>query len=289
MSKQSVYPAKLLLFGEHTVLKGSSSLAMPFDRYGMYWQKKDETVEDREHQTWLKNYAAYLKIHCNSFLDIDQLFEHLRKHTIVADIPIGYGLGSSGALTAAIYAISSIDVKLLDISELQNQLGLMESFFHGKSSGFDPLVAYINKSLKKTNDQIDIIEKNRMSIPNHCYLLDSGHPRSGKGMIEQFLNRWPGFEEAMSTLCYANDEAINIILGSATKSFDLIVKQISTIQLACMDYMIVPTLLEWWKAGLASDEYYLKVCGAGGGGYYLVFSKTELQNVGPFQLEKVTL
>lgn len=289
MSEQNIYPAKLLLFGEHTVLKGSSSLAIPFDKYGMFWQQVEDT-HDQEHQTWLNEYTAYLKAHCSSFLDIDQLEEHLRNHTIVADIPIGYGLGSSGALTAAIYAVSSIEEPLsLDIRKLQEQLGLMESFFHGKSSGFDPLVSHFKKSLKKTKDKIEIIDKSRMSIPAHCYLLDSGQPRSGKDMIENFLTNWTDCEDEMSTLCQANDEAIDNILGVEVRPLYEIVKEISSIQLECMDYMIVQQMMDLWKAGLASDEYYLKVCGAGGGGYYLAFSQKELDHIGPFQLEKVTI
>src|SRR5690606_5222108 len=68
-----------------------------------------------------------------------------------SSIPQGYGIGSSGALVAAIYdryAQDKITVlenltrdKLLRLKEI---FGKMESFFHGKSSGLDPLNSYLS-------------------------------------------------------------------------------------------------------------------------------------------------
>ncbi len=68
-----------------------------------------------------------------------------------SSIPQGYGVGSSGALVAAIYdkyADNKITVlenltreKLL---QLKNIFSQMESFFHGKSSGLDPLNSYLS-------------------------------------------------------------------------------------------------------------------------------------------------
>jgi len=63
-----------------------------------------------------------------------------------SSIPQGYGVGSSGALVASIYdqyAHNKITIlenltrdKLLKLKEI---FSFMESFFHGKSSGLDPL------------------------------------------------------------------------------------------------------------------------------------------------------
>src|SRR5690606_29823162 len=68
-----------------------------------------------------------------------------------SSIPQGYGVGSSGALVAAIYdkyANNKITVlenltreKLLQLKAVFSQ---MESFFHGKSSGLDPLNSYLS-------------------------------------------------------------------------------------------------------------------------------------------------
>ena len=68
-----------------------------------------------------------------------------------SSIPQGYGVGSSGALVAAVYdkyAFGKITVlenltkeKLLHLKAV---FSLMESFFHGKSSGLDPLNSYLS-------------------------------------------------------------------------------------------------------------------------------------------------
>ena len=78
-----------------------------------------------------------------------------------SSIPQGYGVGSSGALVASIYdqyAADKITIlenltrdKLLNLKAI---FSLMESFFHGKSSGLDPLNSYLSLPIlinSKTN------------------------------------------------------------------------------------------------------------------------------------------
>lgn len=281
--KERKYPAKLLLFGEHTVLKGSSSLAIPFENYNMIWSDRKA-----DHPVWFLDYINYLSTECADFIDIAFLNKYINDFTIEANIPIGYGLGSSGALTAAIYDVSAKD-KQEHLIPLQFQLGKMESFFHGQSSGFDPLISYCNQPIQKTTDEVLPLKMEHLSMSINCYLLDSGYKRSGKEMISQFVSNWDLKKDAMLELASLNDVAVNHILGNEHSPLFPIVKDISQLQLENMDYMILPELKDIWKEGLSSDEYFLKVCGAGGGGYYLVFSKVELENIGNYKLEKVHL
>jgi mevalonate kinase len=51
------YPSKLLLFGEHTVLRGSQALAMPLLKYGGRWQFST----DKSKQYDLPKFWEYLK------------------------------------------------------------------------------------------------------------------------------------------------------------------------------------------------------------------------------------
>jgi len=37
--------------------------------------------------------------------------------------------------------------------------------------------------------------------------------------------------------------------------------------------MILPEFMSIWRMGLESDEFYLKLCGAGGGGFILGFAQ----------------
>jgi len=275
------YPAKLLLFGEHTVLQGSASLAIPYPKYWMRWVEKKS-----DHPDWMTDYVSYLTEYCNNFLDIDKLARHSAKWTIKANIPIGYGLGSSGALTAAIYDVSAVK-KESDLITLQRQLGKMESFFHGASSGFDPLVSYTNAPLLKKNNTVVKLPSNRVVLPSYIYLLDSGQPRSGKDMIERFILGSTAHRAAIKELSELNDQVISTVLGQSSEDFLSIIKKISRVQISLMPYMITAQVLSLWKESLDRGSCFFKVCGAGGGGYYLVFSDEPFSKVGDFTLQQV--
>ena len=51
------YPSKLLVFGEHTVLRGSQALAMPLPNYAGRWQFSN----DKTKQYDLPKFADYIK------------------------------------------------------------------------------------------------------------------------------------------------------------------------------------------------------------------------------------
>jgi mevalonate kinase len=68
-----------------------------------------------------------------------------------SSIPQGYGIGSSGALVAAIYDQYATDkITVLEnltqekLLKLKKIFGRMESYFHGTSSGLDPLNSYLS-------------------------------------------------------------------------------------------------------------------------------------------------
>ncbi|MEJ2095430.1 MAG: mevalonate kinase, partial [Gammaproteobacteria bacterium] len=91
--RNRLFPGKLLLFGEYTLLAGSRALAMPLRR----WQGK---LSLGSGNTPLAGFGKFC---------LDQTFfndasgRRLRSDleqglTFVSDIPQGYGVGSSGAL-----------------------------------------------------------------------------------------------------------------------------------------------------------------------------------------------
>lgn len=279
------YSAKLLLFGEHTVLKGSSSLAIPLARFYMQWKPKKGT-----HPDWLSDYIDFLNDHCTDFLDMAILNRWIKEKTMEANIPIGYGLGSSGALTAAIYDICNTVHVNDDLNELKNRLGLMESFFHGRSSGFDPLVSYCDAPILKNTDGVQKLEPTSIRTKLNCYLLDSGKPRIGSEMIQQFLENYNKYSDSMNLLAQCNNQIIDQFLIDSDKDADLsLMRKISMLQLEFMSYMIPNSVKPVWEKGLKDNLYYLKICGAGGGGYFLLFSENEISGTPEFQLEKVHL
>src|SRR5690606_11390485 len=96
----------------------------------------------------IDRFAEYLEETFAEEFDMESLNADIaRGMHFDSTIPQGYGVGSSGALVAAIYeryATNKIDISegisKESISKLKETFSKMESFFHGKSSGIDPLI-----------------------------------------------------------------------------------------------------------------------------------------------------
>src|SRR5690554_6545452 len=150
--------SKVLLFGEYGIIKDSKGLAIPYNFYNGALKIDDNLSEiaQKSNQS-LKNFATYLaQLSFNEpelvQFDLDSLNQDVAAGMYFdSSIPQGYGVGSSGALVAAVYdkyAKNKITVlenlnrnKLLVLKKI---FGRMESFFHGTSSGLDPLNSYLS-------------------------------------------------------------------------------------------------------------------------------------------------
>ena len=269
------YPSKLLLFGEHTVLRGSQALAMPLPHYAGRWEFSD----DKTKQYDLPKFADYLKNLVKNekiALDTEGVYSALAQGLFFdSNIPRGYGAGSSGALVAAIYDVFGLD-KTVSISELKIILGKIESFFHGESSGLDPLVSYVKKPIlirsDKTMTTLDTAEND---LPR--FLIDTKQSRKTEPFVKIFLEktaRSPEFNALiLSELVPLVDEAITAFLTNQTAFLFETVHKISWFQHRFLPEMIPMPFKNIWLEGLVGDVYKLKLCGAGGGGFILGFCK----------------
>ncbi len=269
------YPSKLLLFGEHTVLRGSQALAMPLLKYGGQWQYSDEKTKQYD----LPVFASYLKKLVKNgkiALDTEGVLSALERGLFFeSNIPRGYGAGSSGALVAAMYDAFGLD-KNLTISELKIFLGRIESYFHGESSGLDPLVSYVKKPiLIRSNKTMTTLETAENDLPR--FLLDTKQPRKTEPLVKIFLEktaRSPEFSGLISNeLVPLVNDAIAAFLSNQTDFLFQTVHEISWFQHRFLPEMIPMSFKNVWLEGLASDVYKLKLCGAGGGGFILGFCK----------------
>ena len=186
-------PSKLLLFGEHTVLAGSPALTMPLWKFcaRLKIPGQDCTVENLESTRLLKAFYTYLHGHKEWFdgqINLEYLKSALRQNMFFeSQIPIGYGLGSSASVCVAIYkAFGKTDTQ--ETSVLKLLYSRMESFFHGKSSGMDPLTIHLNQPILADQGKINILEQGQTLIEEgvRIYLLDSCIPRNSSSMIECF-------------------------------------------------------------------------------------------------------
>jgi len=220
-----------------------------------------------------------------------------------SSIPQGYGVGSSGALVAAFYdkyAQHKITVlenltreKLLTLKEIFSE---MESFFHGKSSGLDPLNSYLSiPILINSQDNIEAtgIPSQTKSGKNAVFLLDSGITGETAPMVRIFMEnmKQEGFREMLKNqFIKYTDSCVDDFLKGDIKSLFSNTKQLSKVVLNHFKPMIPKQFHELWKKGIETNEYYLKLCGSGGGGYILGFTEDidiAKQSLSDYRLEVV--
>lgn len=288
-----LFYSKILLFGEYGIIKDSKGLSIPYNFYkGALMIDKHHTIATHKSNASLQRFADYLetlqkeKPELVSF-NIDALKADVKEGLYFdSSIPQGYGVGSSGALVAAIYdkyANSKITVlenltreKLLILKSIFSE---MESFFHGKSSGLDPLNSYL--SLPILINSTDNIEP--AGIPSQTengkgavFLLDSGSIGETAPMVQIFMEnmKQEGFRKMVKDQFVKHTDACveDFLLGDVKSLFSNI-KQLSKVVLDNFKPMIPIEFHKLWKKGIDTNAYYLKLCGSGGGGYMLGFTE----------------
>jgi mevalonate kinase len=275
------FNSKILLFGEYSVLHGSDALLMPFPEYSGYFDfysniNNPSPKELTSNQSLVQFMDYILKSEVKGIIDIDGLSRDLSQGLYFkSDIPSGYGLGSSGALVAAFYHRYFRPVKD-DLSVTKQNLATLESFFHGSSSGLDPLVCYMNKPILQTNGSVDAFDFQISAIKP--FFIDTGISRSTTNLVSVFKQKSssPEFMELINNdLVRLNNLALNRFLSGLNSEFFAVLKELSQFQLTHLSEMILPDYQSIWKDGIESEDFHLKLCGAGGGGFLLGFAKDE--------------
>ncbi len=287
--KGPLFYAKILLFGEYGIIKDSKGLAIPYNSFNGAL-KLDSNVSEyaKNSNKKLKEYFNYLKS-INSDLvsfDLKSLKEDIDNGLYFdSSIPQGYGVGSSGALVAAIYDKYAKDkITVLEnltkekLVKLKTIFSEMESFFHGKSSGLDPLNSYL--SLPILINSKDNLEATGIPMQKDgkgaVFLLDSNQVGETEPMVTIFMNKMKneGFRKMISEdFARVTDACIDDFLRGNVKSLFGNVKELSKVVLNHFKPMIPASFHKVWQQGLETNDYYLKLCGSGGGGYILGFTK----------------
>lgn len=287
--KGPLFYAKILLFGEYGIIKDSKGLAIPYNSYqGALKISEDPSEKALESNKKLWDYYSYLKdLDLPDLrLRLSELEDDLKKGMYFdSSIPQGYGVGSSGALVAAIYDKYADDkITILEnltrdkLLKLKSVFAAMESFFHGKSSGLDPLNSYL--SLPILINSKDHIEPT--GIPSQkegkgaVFLLDSEMTGETGPMVNIFMNKLKneGFRQMIDKdFARYTDACIDDFLHGDFNSLFGNVKKLSRVVLKHFKPMIPETFHHLWKQGLETNDYYLKLCGSGGGGYILGFTE----------------
>lgn len=291
--KGPLFYSKILLFGEYGIIKDSRGLSIPYNFYkGALKIDNLNSAEKKKSNQELSNYSKYLEKLNNKpetpvKFDFDSLKNDVEQGMYFdSSIPQGYGVGSSGALVAAIYdkyALEKITV-LENLNQEKLQLlklifAEMESFFHGKSSGLDPLNSYLSLPIlikSKHNIEPAGIPSQTNNGKGAVFLLDSGKVGETAPMVNIFMEnmKQEGFRKMVKDRFIKHtDDCVDSFLKGDIGSLFSNVKSLSKVVLENFKPMIPQDFHDLWKRGIDTNTYYLKLCGSGGGGYMLGFTE----------------
>ncbi len=291
--KGPLFYSKILLFGEYGIIKDSKGLSIPYNFFkGALKTDENPSKIAIESNGHLRKFVAYLEnLHNENPKLVSFDFETLRDDVeggmyFDSSIPQGYGVGSSGALVAAIYDKYAEDkITILEnltrdkLLKLKMIFGKMESFFHGKSSGLDPLNSYLSLPIlinSKDNIESASIPSQNSEGKGAVFLLDSGSTGETAPMVQLFMEKMKheGFRNMLKNQFIKHTDAcVEDFVNGNVKSLFGNLKQLSHVVLDNFKPMIPVKFHQLWKQGIESNDYYLKLCGSGGGGYILGFTE----------------
>ena len=271
------FNSKILLFGEYGIMHDSNALSIPYKKFNGSLSKSNHLSEDQKISNRnIESLYEYIiqEDYLNDIINSDNLKDEIDSGLYFdSNIPIGSGLGSSGALVSSIISrYSKVDLKSFSNSEIKKIMSLVESKFHGNSSGFDPAVSYFNKPMLYSNQKIKLIE--RIAFKDFkVYIIDSQIDSSTKKMIKVFEDKISKSEFRLffnSKFINNTNQCINHLINTS-KLFRDSVKELSNDTLHNFQEMIPEKLKNKWKEGIKNDSYYMKLCGSGGGGFFLAY------------------
>ena len=276
--------AKILLFGEYGIIKNSKGISIPFDLFSGALKIGDlNNNEINQSNLEIKKFNQYLKQNYQeNEINFDLMDKDLQNGLYFkSSIPTGCGVGSSGSLVAALYEkyfINKININSNQIFQLKQIFSKMESFFHGTSSGFDPLNSYLSSPIlinSKKDVKTTLIPNQNINGKIGFFLIDSEESSDTSILVKQFQKN---MEDSDFKNIFQNEfipltnSCVQDFLDSNFNSLFINFKGLSRFTYDNFRLMIPNKFDLIWKKGLNSNEYYLKLCGSGGGGYILGFS-----------------
>lgn len=282
MESFKAFPGKILLFGEYGIIEGGEALSIPYhQRTGTLAFPEEEHLLSQEVKDSQSSLAAF-----HEYLSSNLLPEAINLEKLGADLdkglyfksslPQGYGAGSSGALIAALYSAYSLNTQM-PLEGLKRQFAAMESYFHGQSSGLDPLVSFcgcpIHLQPGKKPAKTPVSQGDG---PGGFFIIDSGQIGITSAMVSIFKGKMknPDYREEVSkSFIPLNSHCIKAFISGNTEELTTRTIELSILSLRLFSEMIPLHIRSLWKAGLNNGAYALKLCGSGGGGFFLGFTE----------------
>lgn len=275
---KELYWSKVILFGEYSMIFDSTALVLPLKLFSAKWNA--DRGRSREFMSFsrkeLSRFCGFLRGEksFSNVIDLDVLEEDLQKGWYLdSDVPVGYGLGSSGTVVAAVYDRYA-KTPVRDLMRLKDLFSQMESFFHGSSSGIDPLQCYLGRPFRITAEGAELLAdgflKNRLQI---C-LIDTEMKSDTKPLVEYF-KRQREKEEYLRDfqrdyLPYVKG-CMDAVIQGDTDCFFKRFQKLTSAQRVFFSPMIPDPVAELFERTY-DFHFGVKILGSGGGGYILGFT-----------------
>lgn len=180
-------PAKVILSGEHAVVYGKPALVSAINKRLTITVMENKNTDPKMAEIILtvKNYLQ------DKNIPIKEKNCHI---SIQSDIPIGRGLGSSGALSVVASAslMEFFTGTQYNPEEINNCAYQIEKLFHKNASGVDPTTScfggliYYRKEFEFLKTISSLHAKIPKEIAENLYLIDSGKPKETTAeMVQQ--------------------------------------------------------------------------------------------------------
>ncbi|HEC45130.1 MAG TPA: mevalonate kinase [Bacteroides sp.] len=296
------FHGKILLFGEYTIITGSKALVIPLKQFSGRLAYPVSEINNPDIMTSRRSLNAFFEYLSNmqessrtdlekvtrgdedrGLIDLERLGEELERGLFFrSSIPQEYGAGSSAALVAAIYdAFASNKInynseRTEDMLMLRQIFSKMESHFHGTSSGIDPVCCYTGKTIFQ--DGVTLYTTEIQHLPESCkfFLADSGEKGETEPHVEGFNKRLSTdlafthvIEDEMTDMV---NHCIHLLITGSMSYFAEALLKLSRLQLEHFDPMIPDPIRQFWIEGLQKEIFTLKLCGSGGGGFFLGYT-----------------
>ena len=272
------YYSKVILFGEYSMIFDSTALMVPLKKFSAQWRFAShlEASGGAASNASLQRFADYLSTEqgLKDIVDL-QRFNHELYYGLFlsSNVPSGYGLGSSGTLVAAVYD-GYAKQKIDDFLQLKTLFGKMESYFHGSSSGIDPLQCYLGKPFKITPKGVQLLSDDFLRKDIHICLIDTKIKSNTKPLVNHFKKQrlnprfYNRFQKEYTPLVKT---CIGKMIEGDKELFFNTLKQLTKGQLEFLRPMITDNTMDLFTTEY-DFNFGVKISGSGGGGYVLGFT-----------------
>ena len=272
------YYSKVILFGEYSMIFDATALMIPLTKFSAKWRFAAhlDASGGAASNASLQRFADYLLTieEVKNVIDL-QRFNHDLQYNLFleSNVPSGYGLGSSGTLVAAVYD-GYAKQKIDNLLQLKTLFGKMESYFHGSSSGIDPLQCYMGKPFKITPEGVQLLSDDFLKNGIHICLIDTKIKSNTKPLVDHFkqqredaafLSRFQSEYVPCVTSC------IDSMIQGDTNLFFKSLKLLTKGQLEFLLPMITDNTMDLFTTDF-DFHFGVKISGSGGGGYVLGFT-----------------